>query len=212
MDNYVIVIARTYGSGGKEIALKLADKLHIPVIDRELLKMASMESGISEEIFNLADEKTRKSFFEKKRQHKYVNIFDSPSSENFMSEENLFDYQAKILLKMAMSESFIVIGRAADYVLRTFPNVLSVNIDAPLDDRIASIIRKFGIEEKQAEKDIKKIDHYRKDYHYYYTGREWGDIDNYDLVLNTGRYNRDKCVELIIQAVEIKLNKSIKET
>lgn len=210
MNNYIFAISRGYGSGGRCIGEKLAETLNIPLIDRELLQIASVESGISEEIFNLADEKVRHRFFERKEKKYHIGILMNPENEGFTSEENLFNYQSKVLLNMAMKTSFVVIGRASTYVLRTFPNVISVNIQAPFDDCVDAIMKSKGVSEKQAMKDIKTIDKYRREYHKYYTKEEWCEIDNYDLFLNSSRIGRAECVELIIHYAEKKLNKSLR--
>ncbi len=207
MDNYVITIARGYGSGGKQIGKKLAESLSIRMIDRELLQMASVESGISEELFTLADEKLNKknlSFAGNIR--KYTGSILRPEDEEFVSDENLFNFQARILVFLASRESFVVIGRAADYVLKDFPNVLSVSIQAPYEDCVRSIVLRAMLEEKEAEKAVKKIDKYRSDFYKYYTGRDWKDTANYDLCLNSSRLGRDKCAEAIKACARLKFS------
>lgn len=206
MKNFVITVARGYGSGGKQIGTKLAEELGIKLIDKELLQMASIESGISEALFALADEKLKKRIFPALgRSIAKTGELLNPGDELFLTDENLFKYQAKILRLLAVSESYVVIGRAADFVLKSFPNVVSVNIQAPYEDCVRSIMERAKYERKDAEKAVKNTDKHRSDYYKYYTGRKWKDITNYDLCLNSERIGRDRCVQVIKEYVSIKL-------
>ena len=206
MDNFVITIARGYGSGGKQIGRRLAEELGIRMIDRELLQMASSESGISEELFALADEKLKKKAPFGSTVRKYTGDILKPEDQEFISDENLFNYQARVLVFLACKESFVAIGRAADYVLRDFPNVLSVSIQAPFEDCVRSVTKRFMMAEREAEKAVKNIDKYRAGYYKYYTGRDWKDPANYDICLNSSRFGRDKCVEAIKACAGLKFS------
>lgn len=207
-ENVVITIARQYGSGGCYIGQKLSEKLGIPLIDKELLEMASIESGISQSLFNLADEKVRRGFLDKLRGDTYENV-KLPTEDNFQSDRNLFNYQAMILRRMVLNDSFIVIGRAASYILKDYPNVVNVNIQAPYEVCVESIINRKGVTEKKARKDVKNINKYRRDFHKYYTGEKWELIDEYDLILNSYRIGRDECVDVIIDYTERKFGKKL---
>ncbi len=206
MDNFVITIARGYGSGGRQIGKKLAEELGIRMIDRELLQMASSESGISEELFALADEKLKKKAPFGGAVRKYTGEILRPEDQEFISDENLFNYQARVLVFLACKESFIAIGRAADYVLRDFPNVLSVNIQAPYEDCVRSITKRFMMSDREAEKAVKNIDKYRAGYYKYYTGKDWKDPANYDICLNSSRLGREKCVNVIKACAGLKFS------
>ena len=205
MSNYVVTIARGYGSGGKQIGIQLAKELGVWLIDKELLQIASVQSGISEELFNLADEKLRMNFFQLLEARQHIGNVLSPEHRLFVSDVNLFNYQAKILKRLAESESFVIIGRAADDILRNRSNVLSVSIRAPFEDCVQSIMNRAHLERKAAEKDVKTTDRYRSEYYKFYTGKNWNDVTNYDLCLNSSRISRDKCVEVIRSCLEIKL-------
>ncbi len=208
MENYVITIARGFGSGGRMIGMELASKLNIAYIDNEILQMASEESGIGEAFFVHADEKLHKLFFNKSVTNPIDRII-TPASNKFISNENLFNYQKKIILRLAMEESCVIIGRAADYILRTFPNVVSVNIQAPVDACIDSIMHRMMVDEKEAEKLVKTTDKYRADYYRYYTGQEWDNPINYDISINSERLGRENVSDYIIQFAEKKLGKKL---
>ena len=205
MSNYVVTIARGYGSGGKQIGIKLAKELGIWLIDKELLQMASIQSGINEDLFTLADERLRMNFIELLEARRHIGNVLSPEHKLFVSDVNLFNYQAQIIRRLAESESFVVIGRAADDVLKDRPNVLSVSIHAPDEDCIQSIMDRAQIDRKAAEKDVKATNRYRAEYYKFYTGGNWREPLNYDLCLNSSRVGRDNCVGVVRQCLKAKL-------
>lgn len=206
MDHYVITIARGFGSGGKEIGSKLAVRLGIPCYESQILKMASDESGLNEALFSQVDEKLNvegrvRSYLRRVPFEKVA----TPSMKEFTSDINLFNIQSQIIRHLANSESCIIIGKCADYVLRKYPNVLSVYIEAPRSACVNSIMNKMGVTEAEAHKLIEKTDKYRADYYKYYThGGYWTNPVNYDLTLNSDRVGRDKCVDVLEQFLKIK--------
>lgn len=209
MDNFVITIARGYGSGGRTIGKELAEKLGIHCYDREILHLASDDSGINEALFHKADEKVTGQLFAKKK-GVYTGDIIPPEDDDFVSDENMFNYQAKIIREKAMSESCVIIGRAADYILRTFPNTVSVNIQAPFDVCVAEIADRLSLSTKEAERKVSRIDKYRSEFYNYYTGLKWNEPSNYDICINSARIGRDRCADAIIEFAEFKLNRKIR--
>ncbi len=198
MKNYVIAIAREFGSGGKEIGYKLSERLGIPCYEQDILKMASEFSGIDEEKFNETDEKLRGSYLIKYLQGDPSPYLISPSDKEFVSDVNLFNIQAKIIKDLAKTQSCIIVGKCADYVLRGEDNVLSVFVTAPLYYLIESIKKKMQVDEKEAERLVKRTNRYREDYYKYYTKRkEWKDPNYFDMILNSARLGRDTCADII---------------
>ena len=204
MENRVITIARSYGSGGRKMGRLLAKELGYEYYDREILRIASDESGISEELFARADENTRKTMLYRVSERVYDGSIIPPESGNFISDENLFNYQAKVLRELLNEESYICVGRAADFVLKDKPNVLTVYIDAPYEDRIEREMKRQGIGRSQAIHYIDKLDHYRESYYKYHTGRQWKRVENYDLCLDSAAVGLDNCVEVIKKVIELK--------
>ena len=202
MQKYVITIARGFGSGGKEIGVKLGQRLGIPCYEQEILKMASESSGINEALFNLADEKVNKIRGLRGVPFNYV---AQPSDKRFTSDNNLFNIQSEIIREMAKDTSFIVIGKCADFVLKDYCNVASFYIEAPREDCVASITKKLGVTEEEAHRLISKTDKYRADYYKYYTkGNYWTNPVNYDMTLNSARVGRDRCVDVMENYVKVK--------
>ena len=126
MERFVIAITRRAGSGGTTIGEMLADEFSINLYDKKLLRIASEDSGINEAIFQNADERVKNSILYRVSKKVYKGELIPPESDNFVSDENLFNYQAKILRELSERESFIVIGRGADYILKDKPNVFKI--------------------------------------------------------------------------------------
>ncbi len=202
MENYVITIARGYGSGGKTIGKMLSEKLGISYYNRELLRMASDESGIHERLFGQADERVRAVLF--KPSGAYKGEVLPPESDDFVSDDNLFNYQAKVIKQLAAKESCAIVGRCADFVLKDRPNVVRVFVHAPFENCVATVMDLYGMSRKDAEKEITATDRHRSAYYKYYTGRDWNNAENYDLCLNSAQLGFDKCVEIVEAYLKIR--------
>ena len=203
-DKIVITIARQYGSGGRTIGNMLAEKLGIHFYDKELMKLASDESGINEALFANADEKLRRTSLFKIAHNAYNGELIPPESDDFVSTKNLFNYQAKIIKGLAEEESCVIVGRCADYILKDYDNVLSVFIHAPHEYCMEQAATKHSMSSKELEKFILKTDKHRAEYYKYYTGREWSDARNYDLCLNSSKLGYDRCVKEIISYINVR--------
>ncbi len=197
MERFVIALTRTCGSGGTTISKMLADDYGIDMYDRKLLRLASEDSGINEALFANADELTRNSLLYRVSKKLYQGELIPPESNNFTSDQNLFNYQAKVLKELAERESYICVGRACDYILKDFPNVLKVFVYAPIEICIESEMNRQGIEKKAAEKYVSSSNKFRREYYKYHTGRVWEDPYNYDLCLNTGNLTHQQSVDII---------------
>lgn len=204
MDNVVITVARQYGSGGKTIAGMLAKELGINCYGREILRMASEESGINERLFGLNDEKIKGAGLLKLLKRPYEGELISPESSGFVSDENLFNYQAKVIKELAKSESCVIVGRCADYVLKDFPNVVSVFIHADKEFCLEQAMERNSMSPKEMQRFIEKTDKYRGDFYKYYTGHEWSDARNYHLCLDSGKLGFEKCVQEIKSYMSIR--------
>lgn len=206
MDNFVITISRGYGSGGRSIGILLSKMLGVEYYDRDIIRMASDESGINETLFAQSDEKVKASArIRSAGGPNYSGGLISPESPSFISDANLYNYQARIIRELADRESCIIIGRASDYLLQNHPRTVHVNIQAEFDDCVRSVMQVTGLPEKDAQKAVRKTDKARADFYYYYTGRRWDDELNFDLTLNTSRMSRELCARTIIAYLQMKL-------
>ncbi|WP_053984041.1 cytidylate kinase-like family protein [Niameybacter massiliensis] len=202
MKNFVITIARGYGSGGRTIGKMLAADLDIPYYDRNLLRLASDDSGINEQLFIEADEKVKNTLLYKVAKNVYKGEIIPPDRDDFVSNENLFNYQAKIIKELAMKESCVIIGRCADYILKDDEQVISVYIHAPLEACIQGVEKIAPV--KNPKQHILTTDKRRAAYYHYFTGQDWKDANNYDLCLDSSALGYEKCIEVIKAYLKIK--------
>ena len=211
MKKTVITIARSYGSGGKTLGNLLAKDLGINCYSREILRMASDESGINEALFGEVDEKMKKSplLFNILKKNPYKGGVLPPESSDFVSDDNLFNNQAKVIKDLAAQESCIIIGRCADYVLKDYPNVVSVFVHADRKFCLDRSMERHSMTEKEMQKYIEKTDQYRGDFYRYHTGHEWVDARNYDLCLNSGKLGFEKCVEEIKAYIKVRFGETL---
>jgi cytidylate kinase len=202
-EKYIITIARGYGSGGRTIGKMLAKELGISYYDREILRLASDDSGINEELFGKADEKLKNTLLFRIAKNIYKGELIPPDSDKFVSNDNLFNYQAKIMKELADKESCVIIGRCADFVLKDMPNLVRIFVHAPLEHCIDVVEETSSMNRKEIEQFILKTDKHRADYYNYYTGKDWNDARNYDLCLNTKEMSFEKCVEVVKNYIEV---------
>ena len=200
--NRVVTIARGLGSGGRTMGKMLAEELGWSYYDKELLELASMDSGINESFFVKADEIARRSkLFRSKR-----NVFDgqtiSPASDDFTSGENLFRYQAKVIRSLAETENCVIVGRCANFVLRDMSNVVKVYVHAPEDVCVRRMMRLQGLTQQEASELVQTTDRRRGEYYEYFTGHSWKDADWYDLCLDSSKLGYEKCIALIKSYLE----------
>ncbi|MBQ8027424.1 MAG: cytidylate kinase-like family protein [Clostridia bacterium] len=197
----IITISRGFGSGGRTIGKMLSEDLGIKYYDKDLIRLASEESGINERFFGLVDEKLKGSFLRKGGVYKGDII--SPNSPEFTSDQNLFNFQAKIIKQLADKEPAIIVGRCADYILRDRDDVIRVFIYSDMPTAIKNVVAMYGVSEKEAQRMITKTDKERSEYFKHYTGLDWENAKNYNLCLDTSRLSYDKCVDIIKGYIDI---------
>lgn len=192
----ILTIGRQFGSGGRVIGKKLAERFGIAYYDKELINLASRESGICGEFFEKADEKNSGSLLKALAMGFTMNntIFQG---NDYLSNESLFQIQSDVIRKVAEKESCILVGRCADYILREHPDCMHIFISGSLADRIRRTVEYLQIPEKEAEEFLKKADKSRASYYNYYTDKIWGAAESYDLCINSSFYGIDKTVDLI---------------
>jgi cytidylate kinase len=205
MKNYIITIARGFGSGGKEIAKGLSAELGISWYDRELLEIASEKTGLNIGVFQQVDEKLRNNSLLSALKTVQGAYKIAPEENEFVADENLFFIQAEIIAALAITESCVIVGRCADYILQAMPNVINIYIEAPREYCVKSVISSMNVSEKEAHRLIRKTDAYRANYYRYYTrGRDWRNPIHYDMTLNSAKIGRENCVKIIKAYAQIK--------
>jgi len=199
--DYVITIGRQLGSGGRIIGEKLASQLGISFYDKELIQIASQESGLGKEYFEQADEKKTFSVF--------GGLFglrgtmaDEPFLTYYLNNETLFKIQSDVIRRLAEKGSCLFVGRCADYVLGNNPRCLNLFISANMNDRVRRIAELQKMTAEKARDYIEKADKRRAGYYNYFSNKEWGAADTYHLCVNSSVLGIEETVAFIRQFAE----------
>ena len=201
-EKYIISIGRQLGSGGREIANRLAEQLNIPVYDKKLLEVTAKETGIDATIFESADEKESNPFMRGIFALKGVMSSYPIGMGSCMDGDRLFELQSEVMRNIVAKESCIIIGRCAEYVLRDHPHIHSIFITADMPDRIRRIMEHDGVNESKAREIAEKGDKKRRAYHDSYANSGWGAAETYDLCINSSRLGIEGSVEIIRRFIE----------
>ena len=193
MANTIITISREFGSGGHEIGKQAAERLGIECYDSRLIRMASEKSCISEKYLKDVDEK---------RANPWLYTVPSEYADEMTGfglplHDMLFNVQSQIIRQLAAQESCIIIGRCADSVLEDYPGVISIFIHAAWPDRVARIMERQNLSEKEAEALIRKMDKQRGLYYNFFSDKKWGRPESFDIMVNSSRVGLEGCVGLI---------------
>lgn len=205
MEHYVITIARGFGSGGKSIAMELAEELGIECYENRILALASEYSGYGEDVLMHFDEKINGSVMLSKLGKAVSEFGLRPMTSAFRVNQHIFDIQCSIIKQLASTQSCIIVGKCADYILKDMPNVVSIYIEAPRPYCRKRIMERQEVTAEQADELIHSTDKYRAEYYHFYTnGRSWTNPINYDMTLNSERAGHDDCIRLIKDYLKIK--------
>ena len=192
----VITMAREYASGGSEIAQAVADKLGIPLYNKELITLAAKKSGLTEEAIAASENQRSGSL-----------IYSLYMMGNTMPlADQVYILQSNVIKELASQGPCVILGRCGDYVLRERKNVLRVFVYAPKDWRLEYAKTNPLVkakDEKGIKEEVEKTDRNRAAYYNYYTQNRWGDAHNYDLAINAA-LGRETCVKMILDAAAAK--------
>lgn len=200
--NTIITIGRQFGSGGKEIGQKLAEKLGIPFYDQELITRAAKESGFCEEMISTHDERPTSSFLYNLVMDTYSFGYSASNFVDMPMSQKVFLAQFDTIRKIANEGPCVIVGRCADYALSEYQNVINVFIFGDEKHKTERIMKKYNVSEAKAKDMCIKKDKQRQSYYNYYSSKKWGRSDSYDLCINSSLLGVDKTVKLITQAVE----------
>ena len=190
MKNRVITISREFGSGGRTIGKKAAEKLGIPRYDSEIIQKMAEETGFSPDYIKEAGEYTSGSFLSAA----FSNRTFAPTNEDI-----LWEHQSRVISELAGKGPCAIVGRCADYVLRDKADCLKVFIHADMNFRAERIVKVYGEREQSPEERLRDKDKRRAAYHRFYTDMKWGHAQNYHLTLDSGVLGLDKCVDIIAE-------------
>ncbi|MBQ7865057.1 MAG: cytidylate kinase-like family protein [Clostridia bacterium] len=211
MTNLVITIGRQFGSGGRQIGRLLSEKLGIPYYDKEILAEAAKESGICEEILEHHDEKPTGSLLFSLVTGVQMHGNLGGAYMDMPLNHKIFLAQFDAIRRLASEGGCIIVGRCADYVLRDKPNAVKLFVKADMRQRMERAVAVHGVDIAKAEDYVRKMDKQRASYYNYYATNTWGDVNNYDLCLDTGKLGIEGSVELIMDYVALR-EKALKGT
>ena len=196
MERTVITIGRQFGSNGREIGRRLANRLNYQFYDKELLNEAAKASGMSTGILKSLDEKPNRSFLYNLVMDPYSYTFTSNGYQANLNQQ-AFQATYDTIKTLADKGPCVIVGRCADYALRHNPKLLSLFIHAPIEVRVKTVSERFGLTEDKARSQIMKEDKSRASYYNFYSTKRWGALDSYDMFINSSLVSIDDTVELI---------------
>lgn len=188
MSNRVITISREFGSGGRTIGRKVAEKLGIPCYDAMLIQKIAEESGYAADYIREEGEYATGG---------WLSTVFTDRTMGMTNQDKLWTIQSRVITELAEKASCVIVGRCADYILRDKADCLNVFIHASLEKRAERIVTEYGEREETPEQRLKEKDKRRAAYHRFYTDMKWGHAQNYHICLDSGKLGIDKCVEII---------------
>ena len=197
----IITISREYGSGGRIIGRKVAEKLDIPFYDGELIDMSAQKSGLAVSFVEKTEQKIKSKFFHNLAFGGYHTGADYGAAQLSLADK-LFITTCEIIRDLAEQGSCVIVGRCADYVLKDRDDVIDIFIYSDKEDKLNRMINEYGVPADKAESVLAKEDKYRANHYSYYTERNWGDKKHYQLCLNSGFLGIENTVNIIVDAIK----------
>lgn len=192
----IITISRQFGSGGRTIGKKTAERLDIPCYDEEIINKIAVQSGLSEGYISENGEYAPSANW-------IGNAFASRDFNGHSLRDELFGIQRSVILELAEKEPCVIVGRCADYILKDVADCFTVFVHASIEKRAKRIVEVYGEKkELSPEKRLLEKDKRRRAYYQFYTDMKWGEATNYNIALDSGKIGIETCVDLIV-----KLNK-----
>ena len=198
-EGLIVTISREAYCGGDELAKKLAEKLNFRFYDRELISLASEKSGIHEDHFESIEKKPTNSILYSVVMGMYSSRGAYVRLDDVLTDDKIYKIQADMIREIAQDGNCIFVGRCSDYILRNNKKCVNIFLRANKQDRIDRVVKEQNVTEAEAEKIISRADKKRRSYYNYYTNREWGAINNYDISLNISSLSQEKMLDFIVE-------------
>lgn len=190
----ILNIGREMGSGGRDLAQRLAKIFALKFYDKELMYEAAKDSGICEDCFEKADEKPQKIWYSR------FPFFGDPGF-NGLNNDALFEILYRTIRRLAQEQNCVFVGRCTDYILREDPACFNIFVHAPKDFRIQRLCQSLSVSEDEAKEMIEKNDKARSSYYNFYTDKEWGKASSYHLCVDTSLLGVEKTAEMVAEMV-----------
>lgn len=162
----VVTISREYGSGGRYVAKLLAERLNISYYDKEIIRLAAVESGFAKE---------------------YIENNEQTKNSYYLNDDQIYNAEAKVIKRIS-KKPCIIVGRCADYILKDRLDVIKIFLYSDDDSKIKRAVKYYGLNKDKAFKIINKINKDREKHYKFYTGRSWKKLDNYDFFINIDKF------------------------
>lgn len=188
----VITVSRTYGSGGREIGRIVADRLGIACYDETMIELVAQRTGLTADYVAAHEEEVRKSLLYL-QEYQFINANPSQEDELFLAQTN-------VITSLCKDDSCVFVGRMSDFILTPRANVLRVFVNAPLDRRIKRVMQREGLSTDEARRTIERVDEQRATRCKLYSGQVWGAAENYDLTIDSSRFDAAAAAQMIIDA------------
>ena len=186
----VITISREYGSGGRYVGKLIAEKLGIKLYDKELIEKLSEETGLAQEYIK-----------ENEQKRDALAVFNGGYYTGLNNADKLFVAEANLIKDLASKQSCVIVGRCADFILKDNENVINIFIYNNMQGKIKRAVEFYNLDEKDAEKEINRINKLRSNHYKHYTDKNWGKTSNYDICINSDVLGVEKTAELISNIV-----------
>lgn len=196
-NRFTITIGREFGSGGHEIGLKLAKQLGIAFYDNKIIKETSIKLGINPSVVKQMEQNISTS---RLLEH-IITDRQVPAYVDLSEDDKIFMTQCQIIRNLASQRSCVIIGRVANQILKDYPNCLKIFIMSDIDFARNRIMTEFDYDEDKATKEINRINRVRANHYWQYTGKNWNDAEQYDLVINSSSLGIENSVNLIVEAI-----------
>lgn len=205
---YVIAIGRQFGCGGREIGQLMAKGLGVAYYDKELLSEAAKSSGVNEDFFEAADERSPRFFSSLWSFNLGYNTGAYFIGDTPLSDDSIYRAQSEVMTQLADRGPCVIVGRTADYLLRNHCKVVSVFVHSSIEDRVQRIMSRGDAKtEKEAREKAEKKNKLRAEYYNFYTDKKWGDAASYDLSIDASLLGTQATAMFIIDFVKKIINK-----
>ena len=194
MHQLIVTIGREFGSGGHVAAQKLAERLGIKMYDKNMLDELAERYGYDKDVLLKHDETPTNALFSRK-----IRGFSS-SLEDVIAQREF----ELIREKAASGESFVLVGRCGEFILRSHPNICRFFVRGDVETKCSRVMQLYGIDREEALDRMKRRDHQRKTFHNYYSDTKWGDTRGYDLCINGDALSVDSLVDILYTFVQLK--------
>ena len=205
-DNFVITISRQYGSGGHAVGEAIAKKLGIAFYDSKLIDLTAIASGFTPEYVEKHEQRLPNGLLDKLYNYNYAYV-----NEVIPPNDKLFIAQTGVIRNIAAHESCVIVGRAANFILKGHKNCFNVFVHANNEFRKKRVVQNYRVNPDDAENVMAVKDRERDSYSKHYTGKNWDDLSVYDMTVETSKFGIEGTANMIIEAGKMNKNISLPE-